>query len=124
MNRGKYGMILFITIVAWVSLVAFASFGQEKAKVQKEGYVGSGTCEGCHPEVYAAFKKNPTGGRNVKDAMVRAKSTPRPRGRGSSSPSRTRVRLLGPRFVSAAMKRSRTFSIWKKCPQAERRGMQ
>ena len=63
MSRGKAWMILVIAIVAIVLLVNFASFGQEKGKVKKEGYVGSETCEGCHPDVFTAFKKDPHWGK-------------------------------------------------------------
>ena len=63
MSRGKAWMILLIAIIALVLLVSFASFGQEKEKVKKEGYLGAETCQGCHPDVYTAFKRNPHWGR-------------------------------------------------------------
>ena len=63
MSRGKAWMILVIAIVALVLLITFASFGQEKKEMGKEGYVGAETCQGCHPDVYTAFKRNPHWGK-------------------------------------------------------------
>jgi len=60
MTKRKYLMSVMVVAVAvsvWLSV--FVSFGQDKAGGSKEGYVGAETCEGCHPEVFAAFKKSP-----------------------------------------------------------------
>ncbi len=51
--------LLIIALAISVSFIAFASFGQEKGKGAKEGYVGSETCKDCHPEIFEAFKKGP-----------------------------------------------------------------
>src|SRR4030042_452823 len=59
MNRIKYLAIVCIAFGVLISFVSFSSFGQEKVKAQKEGYVGAETCKGCHPEVYDLFQKDP-----------------------------------------------------------------
>ena len=56
MTRRRYLAIMVVVLAVLVSFVTFSSFGQEK-KVQKAGFVGSETCEGCHQETYDGFKK-------------------------------------------------------------------
>jgi len=58
MDRSKSVLALAFAIVA-LSFLSLPSYGQEKAKIKKEGHIGSEACEGCHAEVYEAFKKNP-----------------------------------------------------------------
>jgi DmsE family decaheme c-type cytochrome len=63
MIRVRYLMILVFAIVLLVSMVSFLCFGQNKGTAEKEGYIGSETCQGCHGELYEAFKKNPHWGK-------------------------------------------------------------
>jgi hypothetical protein len=58
MIRVRYLMILVFVIVLLGAVVSFPCFGQNKGKVEKEGYIGSEACQGCHEELYEAFKKN------------------------------------------------------------------
>ncbi len=59
MKKSNWLLILILAVGVSVSFITITSFGQEKAKGTKEGHVGSETCNGCHPDVYAAFKKSP-----------------------------------------------------------------
>ena len=63
MIRVRYLMILVFAIVLLVSMVNFLCFGQNKGTAEKEGYIGSETCQGCHGELYETFKKNPHWGK-------------------------------------------------------------
>ena len=63
MIRVRYLMILVFGIVLLVTVVSIPCFGQDKGKVEKEGYIGSETCQGCHGELYETFKKNPHWGK-------------------------------------------------------------
>ncbi len=59
MNRSKYLAIVGIVFGILVSFVSFSSFGQEKVKAQKEGYVGAEACKECHPDIFDLFQKDP-----------------------------------------------------------------
>ena len=63
MIRVRYLMILVFTVVVWVFMVSFPCLSQNQGKVEKEGYIGSETCQGCHGELYEVFKKNPHWGK-------------------------------------------------------------
>lgn len=59
----KWSRYVVIGIGVWVILTCFvslASYSQEKIKKQKEkeGYLGTETCEECHPEIYNLLKKS------------------------------------------------------------------
>ena len=73
MNRSRYLAILIIALVTSVSFVSLTSFSQEKVKTQKaqkEGYVESETCKGCHPDLYDAFRKDNPHWKNMLDSRV------------------------------------------------------
>ena len=55
----KSSILSAIAIAGLLFFISLASFGQEKAKVEKEGLIGAEACSGCHPDTYNAFKKNP-----------------------------------------------------------------
>ena len=59
MNPRKYLAIMVVVSAALVSFFSFSSYGQEKVKGQKEGYVGAEACKECHSDTYDAFKKSP-----------------------------------------------------------------
>jgi DmsE family decaheme c-type cytochrome len=63
MNKSKHLLILMMAAAISVSFISAMAFGQEKGKGPKEGYVGWETCNGCHPDVYEAFKKSPHQGK-------------------------------------------------------------
>ncbi len=70
MNRSLYSAILIIALAVSVSFVSFTSFSQENAKGEKEEYVESETCKGCHPELYEGFKKDNPHWKNILDPKI------------------------------------------------------
>lgn len=61
MNIRKHPLIIILAVALSLAFISFTSFGQEKAKGDKEGFVGSETCKDCHPEVHETFLKSPHG---------------------------------------------------------------
>jgi DmsE family decaheme c-type cytochrome len=58
--KSKHSIILITALSLSLSFATYAFSAQQKpkdAKGAKEGYVGSETCQGCHPEVHQAFVK-------------------------------------------------------------------
>ena len=104
MIRVRYLMILVFTVVLVVSMVSFPCFGQNQGKVEKEGYIGSEACQGCHSDLYEAFKKNPHWGKECESCHGLDRSTQRPKEKGLSLLSKVRRPAFKPMCASHAMR--------------------
>ncbi len=70
MNRKSSLMMAVATVAFLVSFMASGSLSQEGGKGQKAGYVGSEICQGCHQEIYGAFKGYDPHWKNLADPKV------------------------------------------------------
>ena len=70
MERIRYWATVAFASTLLVAFLSFSAPGAEKAKAEKEGYVGAETCQGCHEEVSAGFKKDAPHWKNYSDPKV------------------------------------------------------